>query len=103
MVWVVMHYEIIGRPDAPQVDCLQFHVSSNLAKAEAYIRGCRMDAHSWWQVYPYEVDATDHLSEGEKVHIYSRRGTRLRTAPTTSAITAFRKHVAKHPEWYNLE
>jgi hypothetical protein len=98
-VWVVMHYEIIGMPDAPQVDALQFHVSSSLAKAEKYIRKMWVDAHSWWQVHPHVVDATD-FGEGEEVYYYSRRGTRLRAAPTRRAITAFRRHAARYPELF---
>jgi hypothetical protein len=102
-VWVVMHYEIIGTPKAPQIDSIQFHVSSSLAKAEAYIRSCWVDAHSWWQVHPHEVNATDRLNEGEEVYFYTRRGARLRSAPTAKAIAAFRKHVARYPEIYQQD
>jgi hypothetical protein len=98
-VWVVMHYEIIGVPDDPQVDALQFHVSSSLRKAEEYVRKMWVDAHSWWQVHPHVVDAAD-CHEGEEVYYYSRRGARLRAAPTGRAITAFRKYAALHPEFF---
>jgi hypothetical protein len=98
-VWVVMHYEIMGVPDAPRVDSVQFHVSSSLSKAEEYIRSVQVDAHSWWQVHPHAVDAADFDEEGE-VHYYSHRGTRLRAAPTGRAITAFCRHAARHPESY---
>jgi hypothetical protein len=98
-VWLVMHYEIMGRPDAPEVDSLQFHVSSSLKKAEAYIRSVWVNAHSWWQVHPHVVDTAD-FEEGEEVHYYSHRGTKLRTAPTKRAIIAFRRYSARHPECY---
>ena len=45
-VWVVMHYEIMGVPDAHRVDSVQFHVSSSLNKAEESIRSSRVDSHS---------------------------------------------------------
>src|SRR5687768_11444766 len=95
-----MHYEIMGLPDDPRVDAIQFHVSSSLEKAEEYIRSSGVDAHSWWQVHPHEVDSADWLAEGEEVYYYSHRGTRLKTAPTKRTIAAFRKHVARHPELY---
>src|SRR5262245_15489714 len=98
-VWVVMHYEIIGLPKAPQVDALQFHVSSSLAKAESYIRRGWVDAHSWWQVHPHVVDSKDP-DEGEKVYYYTRRGRRLKAAPMKQAIAAFHRHVKRFPEFY---
>ena len=63
-VWVVMHYEIMGSTKDPRVDALQFHVSSSLAKAAAYIKGCWVDAHSWWQVHPHIVDS-ENPDEGD--------------------------------------
>jgi len=98
-IWVVMHYEIMGVPDAPRVDSVQFHVSSSLGKAEEYIRSVLVDAHSWWQVHPHVVDTTD-FAEGEEVYYYSHRGTRLRTAATGRAVAAFRRHAARNPEFY---
>jgi hypothetical protein len=98
-VWVVMHYEVMGVPDAPRVDSIQFHVSSSLGKAEEYIRSVQVDAHSWWQVHPHVVDSTD-FDEGSEVYYYSHRGTRLKAAPTTRAITAFRRHTIRYPEFY---
>jgi hypothetical protein len=99
-VWVVMHYEIMGLPDSPRVDSVQFHVSSSLEKAEEYMRNSRVDTHSWWQVHPHEVDADPFVGEGDEVHYYSHRGTQLTAAPTTRAISAFRRHAARHPERY---
>lgn len=98
-VWVVMHYEILGLPDSPWVDSVQFHVSSSLEKAEVHIRIAHVASHSWWQVHSHVVDATNY-DEGEVVHYYSHRGTRLKAAPTRRAITAFRKYAARHPEWF---
>ncbi|MDG3007847.1 hypothetical protein [Paludisphaera mucosa] len=98
-VWVVMHYEIMGLPAAPRVDSVQFHVSSSLEKAEEYVRGVCVDAHSWWQVHPHVVDAAD-LPEGAEVHFYSHRGSRLKAAPMRRAIAAFGRHAARHPESY---
>lgn len=95
-VWVVMHYEIMGPPNSPWVDSVQFHVSSSLEKAEEYIQRTHVSAHSWWQVHPHVVDSAD-FDEGEEVHYYSHRGTRLKAAPTRRSITAFRKHAARHP------
>jgi hypothetical protein len=99
IVWVVMHYEIMGLPDSPRVDSVQFHMSSSLNKAEEYIHSVHVDWHSWWQVHPHVIDAPDY-DEGEKVYYYSHRGTRLRSAPILRAITAFRKHTARHPDFY---
>lgn len=98
-VWVVMHYEIMGLPESPRVDSIQFHVSSSLERAEQYVRTMSTDAHGWWQVHPHLVDCTEG-GEGNEVYYYSHRGTRLRAAPTRRAITAFRKHAARHPEWW---
>ncbi len=97
-----MHYEIMGLPESPQVDSMQFHVSSSLDKAEVYIRRVKVDAYSWWQVHPYEVDFARfaEFDEGAEVYYYSHRGTRLRAAPMKRAISAFRKHAARHPEWW---
>lgn len=47
IVWVVMHYEIDGLPDAPGVDSVQSHVSSSLEKAEEYVRKRRVAPYSW--------------------------------------------------------
>jgi hypothetical protein len=99
-VWVVIHYEIMGVPDAPWVDSIQLHVSSSLGKAEEYIRSVRVDAHSWWQIHPHMIDSVD-FDEGKAVYYYSQRGTRLKAAPTRRAITAFRRHAARHPEFYS--
>jgi hypothetical protein len=99
-VWVVMHYEYIGSPDCPQIDALQFHVSSSRREAEVYIRRGCVDAHSWWQVHPHVVDTEDLMNEGDEVYYYSYRGARLKFAPHSRALTAFRKHVARNPEVY---
>jgi hypothetical protein len=98
-VWVVLHYEIMGAPDSPRIDSLQFHVSSSLKKAERYIRSTGVDAHSWWQVHPYVLDGDG--DEGVEVHYYSHRGTPLKIAPMSRAFIAYAKHVARHPEWYS--
>jgi hypothetical protein len=98
-VWVVMHYELMGLPDSPRIDSVQFHVSSSLEKAEESLRSSHVSSHSWWQVHPHVVDSAD-LDEGEEVYYYSHRGARLKAAPTRRPITAFRKHAARHPEWY---
>jgi hypothetical protein len=98
-VWVVMHYEFMGLAESPWVDSVQFHVSSSLEKAEEYIRSHHTAAHSWWQVHPHVVDTAD-FDEGDEVYYYSHRWVRLRAAPTSRAFAAFRKHVARHPEWY---
>jgi len=81
VVWVLMHYEILGLPDGIHVDSVESHVSSSLAKAEEYIRDMWVEAHSWWQLHPYEIDATP-LEEINKVFYYSHRSTRLTAAPT---------------------
>ena len=99
IVWVVMHYEIMGLPESPRIDSLQFHVSSSLNKAEQYIRNLDVDSHSWWQVHPHEVDSDD-FDDGEKVYYYSYRGTPLKAAPKSRAVAAFRGHCARHPEFY---
>ena len=100
-VWVVMHYEYIGLPGCPSLDALQCHVSSSRRQAEAYIfRGC-VDAHSWWQLHPYVLDAEDGwLDEGNEAYYYSYRGKPLKSAPHKRALAAFRKHVARNPEIY---
>ena len=98
-VWVVMHYEIMGLPDSSRVDSVQFHVSSSLEKAEEYIRKCWVDPYSWWQVHPHVVDSLE-FPEGDEVHYYSHRGTRLKTAPIKRAVAAYRKFVERHPEWF---
>ncbi|WP_165235926.1 hypothetical protein [Aquisphaera insulae] len=98
-VWVVMHYEIMGLPDSPQVDSVQFHVSSSLEKAEEYIRSRHVSSHSWWQVHLHVVDFAG-LEDGDEVHYYSHRGARLKRAPTTRSIATYRRHAARHPEWF---
>jgi hypothetical protein len=98
-VWVVMHYEIMGPADVPYIDSVQFHVSSSLKKAEAYVRATWVSAHSWWQVHPHVVDAAD-FDEGREVHYYSHRARQVQAAPTKRAFTEFSKHVARYPELY---
>ena len=98
-VWVVMHYEIMGDPDSPRIDSVQFHVSSSLEKAEEYMRSHYVASHSWWQVHPHAIDSTD-FGEGDEVYYYSHRSTRLKVAPIKRSITAFLKYAARHPEWY---
>ncbi len=100
VVWVVMHYEIMGLPDSPRIDSVQFHVSSSLEKAEEYIRDVHVDSHSWWQVHPHVVDDPEFVGEGEEVYYYSHRGTPLKSAPITRAIAAYRKHTDRYPEFY---
>jgi hypothetical protein len=95
-----MHYEFMGLPDSPRVDSVQFHVSSSLRKAEGYIRKLHVDSHSWWQVHPHVIDTPELLDEGVEVYFYSHRGTRLKTAPTSRTLAAFKKHVARYPEFY---
>ena len=97
IVWVVMHYEVMGLADSPWVDSVQFHVSSSLEKAEAYIRRGRTAPYSWWQVHPHRVDSAD-VGEGGEVYHYSYRGVRLKSAPAKRAMTAYRKHAARRPE-----
>ncbi len=96
-VWVVMHYEIMGPPDSPWPDSVQFHVSSSLEKAEEYIRSSNVAAHSWWQVHPHVLDSTDP-DEGDKVHHYSHQGAPLTAAPTPQAIAAYRAYATRHPD-----
>ena len=96
-VWVVMHYEIMGLPDQPRVDSVQFHVASSLGKAEEYVRRSHVASYSWWQVHPHVVDTAD-VDEGEEVYYYSHRGTRLKMAPTKRSIAAFRRYAVRHPE-----
>lgn len=96
-VWVVMHYEFMGRPDCCYIDSVQFHVASSLEKAEAYVRAGRVDPHSWWQVHPHVVDADDPY-EGTEAHFYSHRGTRLSVPPTKRALAAFLRRAAAASE-----
>ncbi|WP_337174498.1 hypothetical protein [Paludisphaera sp.] len=97
IVWVVMHYEIMGPSHSSRVDSVQFHVASSLEKAEAYIRSHWVESHSWWQVHPHVVDS-DESDEGDEVHYYSHRGTRLKAAPIKRAVAAYQKYAERHPE-----
>ncbi|HQR42179.1 MAG TPA: hypothetical protein PLX97_05830 [Gemmatales bacterium] len=88
-VWVIMHYEYFYDG---QIDCLQFHVSSTLKKAEAYMRRLYMAPYSWWQVHSYVID-NDHEKDwdDEQVHFYNNRGKSLKKAPHKQAMRAFEK------------
>ena len=94
-VWVVMHYEIMGAEPHVVVDCVQFHVSSTLKKAEQYIRGRWVYPFSWWQVHPLIVD-TDG-DESNEVQFFGHRGKPLRKAPTQQAIRAYKQDRLKFP------
>jgi hypothetical protein len=96
-VWIVMHYEYMGDPVAPFPDALQFHVSSTLKRAESYIRGRGVESHSWWQIHPHVLDAKGDDAEGEEVHYYSYRGTKLKAAPHARTRAAFDRHVLRYP------
>lgn len=88
-VWVIMHYEVFEN----QIDCLQFHVASSLNKAEAYFRVMHVAPYSWWQVHPHVVDH-DFVKdgwEGDEVHYYSYRGTKLKKAPFNQTKAAFER------------
>lgn len=98
IVWVVMHYEIMGPPENIRVDSVQFHVSSTLVEAEVYLRAMSVDSHSWWQVHPYIIDSNE-FDEGEEVYYYTHRGTQLKTAPVSRAIAAYRQRPACRPEF----
>src|SRR5262245_16590315 len=98
-VWVVMHYEILGLPEAPHVDSVQFHVSSSREMAQEYVRRTSVASHSWWQVHPHVVDSTDCV-EGAEVFYYSHRGTQLSAAPVKRSLTAYRRYAARHPEYF---
>ena len=89
-VWVIMHYEFMfeGR-----LDCLQFHVSLTLKKAEEYITRHGMMPYSWWQVHPHVVD--DDGQEGDEVYYYSHRGTKLKAAPYEQAKAAYERAKKK--------
>lgn len=97
-----MHYEYMGVPASPHIDCLQFRVASSLKKAEVFIRGVHVDAYSWWQIHPHIIDADrkDWLDEGETHFFYSHRGTPLKAAPFKRARTAWLKHVKANAEFY---
>jgi len=83
IVWLIMHYEFMFEGT---LDCLQFHVSSTLKKAEAYVKKSGMMPYSWWQVYPYVID--EH-GDGDEVYYYSYKGKRLMKAPWKQARRAF--------------
>lgn len=97
-----MHYEWMGLPSSPHIDALQFHVSSSKKKAEEYIYGSGVDAHSWWQIHPHVLDAKgeEAIAEGQEVSYYSHRGTSLKSAPHTRTFKAYEKHTARYPEFY---
>jgi hypothetical protein len=98
-VWVVMHYEYTRTGDALVIDCLQFHVSSSLKKAEEYIRSWWVYPFSWWQVHPHLVDDDDvSWTEGKRVFYYSHKGTSLRAAPFKRAENAFKRDEEKNRE-----
>jgi hypothetical protein len=97
-VWVVMHYEIMGVEPHEWVDCVQFHVSSTLAKAEGYIKRSIVDPFSWWQIHPHVVDTDD--DEGAEVHYYNYKGRAIRAAPTEQAVKAYRKDRRENPSCY---
>ncbi len=78
-----MHYEFMLEGT---LDCLQFHVSSTLKKAEAYVKKSVVMPYSWWQVHPYVVD--EHC-EGDEVYYYNYQGKRLKKKPWTQARRAF--------------
>jgi hypothetical protein len=92
-VWVIMHYEVFEN----QIDCLQFHVSSSLKKAEAYFRVHHVAPYSWWQVHPYVIDhdITKDGWEGDEVYYYSYRGTKLKKAPFNQVKAAFEREQKK--------
>jgi hypothetical protein len=79
------------------VDCVQFHVSSSLKKAEEYIRSIIVFPYSWWQIYPHVVDDSAG-TDGETVFYYSHKGTPLRSAPFKRAEKAFKRDEEKHRE-----
>lgn len=99
-----MHYEWMGLPESARIDSVQFHVSSSLKKAEKYIRCQGVDSHSWYQVHPYVLDARgdDRYIEGVEVYYYNHRGTRLKSPPTGRTLSAFRRHVARYPQFYSV-
>jgi len=95
-----MHYEIMGRPESPHVDCIQFHVSSTRSKAETYVRAVSVASYSWWQVHPQSVDSDLEDDEGNEVYFYGHRGARLKSAPLKKAIASFHRHAARYPELF---
>lgn len=103
VIWVIMHYEVMGLPENSHIDSVQFHVSSSRKKAEEYIRSSGVASHSWWQVHPHLLDAKgdDAVVEGKEVYYYSHRGAPLKSAPIRRATNAFRKHTARYPEFYS--
>jgi hypothetical protein len=88
-VWLIMHYEFMFEG---KLDCMQFHVSSTLKKAEAYVKKSGVMPYSWWQVHRYVVD--EH-GDGEEVYYYSHQGRRLNKAPHDQALRAFWKYKKK--------
>jgi hypothetical protein len=58
-----------------------------------------VDSHSWRQVHPHAIDATD-FDAGNEVYYDSHRGARLKSAPCARAKTAFDKLAAENPESY---
>jgi len=85
-----MHYEFMFEGT---LDCLQFHVSSSLKKAEKDIRESGVMPYSWWQVHPYVIDGIGE--EGLEVHYYNYRGTKLRQAPHQQAKNAYERAKKK--------
>ncbi len=82
-VWLIMHYEFMFEG---KLDCMQFHISSSLKKAEVYVKKSGVMPYSWWQVYRYVVDED---GDGEEVYYYSYQGKPLKKAPWKQARRAF--------------
>ena len=86
MVYLVLHYEIIGEPH--YVDEMIFYVCSSLEKAVEFIKTSKVSEWSWWEIQEQEVDLQEWPN---RIGLYNRLGDKIEAAPIMECTKIFNR------------
>ena len=84
-IYIVLHHEIFS---GPRVDEMVFTVCSSMDKALDFIKSCRVDPYSWWEI---QESFLDNREWPDHVGYYGLRGGKLKKEPYEKALAAYKK------------
>ena len=87
-IFIVVHHEIMGSPDAPRHDEMLFYMASSMKKALKLIRTSSVDRWSWWEVQSQDLDSYEWP---QHVGYYGLRGGKLAKPPYAKCVEIFKK------------
>lgn len=87
-IFIVLHHEIMGRPDNLRADEMVFFTCTSMEKAIGLIKSSGVARWSWWEIQKQELDSHDWP---EHVGYYGLRGGKLSRPPYERCVEIFRK------------